>query len=57
MRKISNLEKLLKSDNVNGSIMTLDEFISELCKYGEGNGQTNGTIKNILFKSNIGKGS
>jgi hypothetical protein len=37
--------------------MTLDEFISELCKYGEGNGQTNGTIKNILFKSNIGKGS
>jgi hypothetical protein len=35
MTKISNLEDLLKSDNINGSIIELDNFIGELCEYGD----------------------
>lgn len=30
-----DLEKLLSSDDVNGSIIELDNFISELCSYGD----------------------
>ncbi|MFA4869624.1 MAG: DMP19 family protein [Pedobacter sp.] len=30
-----NLEKLLSSDDVNGSIIELDNYIGELCSYGD----------------------
>ncbi len=35
MTKISNLDELLKSDDINGSIIELDNFIGELCDYGD----------------------
>ena len=35
MTRINNLETLLSSDDTNESIIELDNFISELCSYGE----------------------
>ncbi len=35
MTRIENLETLLSSDDTNTSIIELDNFISELCSYGE----------------------
>ena len=34
MRRIANLETLLSSDDTNGSIIELDNFIGALCSYG-----------------------
>ena len=35
MTKIANLDDLLSSDDQNGSIIELDNFIGELCSYGD----------------------
>lgn len=35
MTRIENLETLLSTDDINGSIIELDNFIGELCSYGE----------------------
>ena len=35
MTRISNLNNLLNSEDTNGSIIELDNFISELCDYGD----------------------
>jgi hypothetical protein len=35
MTKIKNLEELLSSDDKNSSIIELDNFIGELCSYGD----------------------
>lgn len=35
MTRIDNLEALLSSDDTNGSIIELDDFIGELCSYGD----------------------
>jgi hypothetical protein len=35
MTKIPNLDSLLNSDNTNHSIIELDNFIGELCNYGD----------------------
>ena len=35
MTKISNLDELLKSEDTDRSIIELDDFISELCDYGD----------------------
>jgi len=35
MTKIKNLEELLNSDDSTGSIIELDNFIGELCNYGD----------------------
>lgn len=35
MTKIDNLEILLSSDDTNGSIIELDNFIGDLCSYGD----------------------
>ncbi len=35
MTKISNLDTLLNSEDINGSIIELDDFIGELCEYGD----------------------
>lgn len=35
MTKIDNLETLLSSDDTNGSIIELDNFICDLCSYGD----------------------
>lgn len=35
MTKISNLDSLLNSEDTNGSIIEIDNFISELCDYGD----------------------
>jgi hypothetical protein len=35
MTKIPNLDTLLNSEDINGSIIELDNFIGELCDYGD----------------------
>ncbi len=35
MTKISNLDSLLNSDNINNSIIKLDDSIGDLCDYGD----------------------
>ena len=35
MTRMDNLDKLLLSDNINGSIVEIDNFIGELCTYGD----------------------
>lgn len=35
MTKIPNLDNLLNSEDINGSIIELDNFIGELCDYGD----------------------
>jgi hypothetical protein len=35
MAQIDNLETLLSSDNTNKSIIELDNFIGDLCAYGD----------------------
>ena len=35
MTKIDNIETLLSSEDTNGSIIELDNFIGDLCAYGE----------------------
>lgn len=35
MKRIDNLETLLSSDDINGSIIELDNFIGDLCSYGD----------------------
>jgi Domain of unknown function (DUF4375) len=35
MTKIKNLEKLLKAKNINATIIDLDDFIGEVCEYGD----------------------
>ncbi len=35
MTKIENLIELLKADNINSSIIELDNFIGEVCSYGD----------------------
>ena len=35
MTRIDNLETLLSSEDTNGSIIELDNFIGELCSYGD----------------------
>jgi len=32
---MESLEKLLKAENLNGSIIEIDNFVSELCQWGE----------------------
>ena len=35
MERISNLENLLASKDINGSIIELDNFIGKVCNYGD----------------------
>ena len=35
MTKISNLDSLLSADDTNSSIIELDDFIGELCDFGD----------------------
>ena len=35
MTRIDNLETLLSSDDTNGSMIELDNFIGDLCSYGD----------------------
>ena len=35
MKNIDNIDKLLSADNKNDSIITLDNFICELCEWGD----------------------
>ncbi len=35
MTKISNLDGLLNADNINASIIELDNFIGDVCNYGD----------------------
>lgn len=53
MTKISNLEDLLKSDDTNGSIIELDNFIGELCDYGDDFGKLTDHQKLFYLNQNL----
>ena len=47
------IEKILNSDDVNGSIIELDNYICELCEYGDRLDQLTQPQKNFYFNQNL----
>lgn len=53
MIKIPNLDDLLNSDDTNGSIIELDDFIGELCDYGNDFGKLTNQQKLFYLNQNL----
>ena len=53
MTKISTLDSLLSADDTNGSIIELDNFIGELCDYGDDYGKLTEPQKLFYFNQNL----
>lgn len=53
MTRISNLDSLLSSDNTNSSIIELDNFIGELCEYGNHYNKLTEPQKLFYFNQNL----
>ncbi len=53
MKKIDNLNKLLSADNKNDSIITVDNFICELCEWGDNMDALTDSQKNFYFNQNL----
>lgn len=53
MRKIDNIDALLSADNKNDSIITLDNFICELCEWGDNMDALTDSQKNFYFNQNL----
>lgn len=53
MTKIENLESLLSSSNINDSVIELDNFIAELCEYGENTDALTEPQKIFYFNQNL----
>ena len=51
--KMKDLEKLLKRKNINDSIIAIDEFVSELCEYGENLENLTEPQKNFFFNQQL----
>jgi hypothetical protein len=46
---MENLEKILKAENINDSIIEIDDFVSELCQWGERLDKLTEPQKNFYF--------
>jgi SpoVK/Ycf46/Vps4 family AAA+-type ATPase len=46
---MKNLEELLKAENLNDSIIEIDDFVSELCQWGEDLDKLTDPQKNFYF--------
>jgi hypothetical protein len=53
MTRIPNLEGLLSSENVNSSIIELDNFIVDLCDYGDNLGQLTKHQRSFYLNQNL----
>lgn len=53
MKKIDNLEILLTSDNLNDSVIELDNFICELCEWGDNIDVLTDAQKNFYYNQNL----
>jgi len=53
MTHIDNLEELLNSDDTNSSIIDLDNFIGELCDYGDNMDVLSEPQKNFYLNQNL----
>jgi hypothetical protein len=53
MTRIPNLEELLKSDDLNSSIIDIDNFIGELCEYGDDYSKLTEQQKLFYFNQNL----
>ena len=49
MNRIKNLETLLSSDDPNGSIIEIDNFIGDLCSYGDEMGKLTESQKQFYY--------
>lgn len=50
-----DIQKLLASDNLNDSIIEIDNYISELCSYGDEMGNLNDIQKQFYYNQNLEK--
>jgi hypothetical protein len=48
-----NIDKLVKSENINNSIIELDNYISALCDYGNSIEKLNEVQKHFFFNQNL----
>ena len=55
MTRIENLETLLSSEDINGSIIELDNFIGDLCSYGDDIDKLTEPQKTILLQPMLGE--
>lgn len=53
MKKIDNLDSLLSSDNLNSSLIELDNFICELCEWGDNMDMLTEAQRNFYFNQNL----
>ena len=53
MKKIDNLDGLLSSQNLNDSVIELDNFISELCEWGENMDALTDAQTNFYYNQNL----
>jgi hypothetical protein len=53
MKKIDNLDGLLSSDNLNSSVIELDNFICELCEWGDNMDALTDGQKNFYYNQNL----
>jgi hypothetical protein len=53
MKKIPNLDSLLESNYINRGIIELDNFIGDLCEYGDELGQFSDPQKLFYFNQNL----
>jgi hypothetical protein len=51
--KMENLDALLVSDNLNDSIIEIDDFISQLCEYGDSLDKLTEPQKNFYFNQSL----
>jgi hypothetical protein len=53
MKKIDNLDSLLSSDNLNSSVIELDNFICELCEWGDNVDALTEAQRNFYYNQNL----
>lgn len=53
MTSMHNLDELLASDNRNGSVIEIDDFICELCAYGEELDKLTEPQKQFFYNQNL----
>lgn len=53
MKKIDNLDSLLTSDNLNNSVIELDNFICALCEWGDNMNALTDAQKNFYYNQNL----
>jgi hypothetical protein len=53
MKRIANLDRLLTADNVNGSVIELDNFICEACSWGDDMDTLTDSQRNFYYNQNL----